>query len=101
MWSKIKTAFSIIGAVLSIVLFTVLLFVLRRGKTDGRRSGADSDRDRRIEEGIGECEERADSVSERLDRAEDSVGRCEEHLRRAEDILRNAIRRSREEGAES
>ena len=101
MFNKIKTVFSIIGAVLSIVLFTVLLFVLRRGKIDGRKSGADSDRYRRIEEGIGKCEERADSVSERLDRAEDSVGKCEEHLRRAEDILRNAIRRSREREAET
>lgn len=101
MLSKIKTVFSIIGAVLSIVLFTVILFLLRRSNTDGRRSGDDSERNQRVEEGIGKCEERADSVSERLDRAEDSVGKCEEHLRRAEDILRNAIRRSREEGAES
>lgn len=75
MLSKIKTVFSIIGAVLSIVLFTVILFLLRRGKTDGRRSGDDSERNQRIEEGIG---------------------RCEEHLQRAEDILRNAIKRSRE-----
>ena len=101
MWQKIKTAFSIIGAVLSVILFTILLFVLRRGKADGRGSPGDSERDTRIKDGIGECEERADSVSERLDRAEDSVGRCEEHLRRAEDILRNAIRRSREEESES
>ena len=75
MLSKIKTAFSIIGAVLSIVLFTVILFLLRRGKADGRRSGDDSERNQRIEEGIG---------------------RCEEHLQRAEDILRKAIKRSRE-----
>ena len=75
MFNKIKTAFSIIGAVLSIVLFTVILFLLRRGKTDGRRNGDDSERNQRIEEGIG---------------------RCEEHLQRAEDILRNAIKRSRE-----
>ena len=75
MWAKIKTAFSIIGAVLSIVLFTVILFLLRRGKADGRRSGDDSERNQRIEEGIG---------------------KCEEHLQRADDILRNAIKRSRE-----
>lgn len=75
MWGKIKTAFSIIGAVLSIVLFTVILFLLRRGKADGRRSGDDSERNQRIKEGIG---------------------KCEEHLQRADDILRNAIKRSRE-----
>ena len=96
MWSKIKTAFSIIGAVLSIVLFTVILFLLRRGKTDGRRNGDDSERNQRIEEGIGRCEERTESVSEGLGRAKDGIGRCEEHLQRAEDILRNAIKRSRE-----
>ena len=96
MWGKIKTAFSIIGAVLSIVLFTVILFLLRRGKTDGRRNGDDSERNQRIEEGIGKCEERTESVSEGLDRAKDGIGRCEEHLQRAEDILRNAIKRSRE-----
>lgn len=96
MWGKIKTAFSIIGAVLSTVLFTVILFLLRRGKTDGRRNGDDSERNQRIEEGIGRCEERTESVSEGLGRAKDGIGRCEEHLQRAEDILRNAIKRSRE-----
>ena len=96
MLSKIKTAFSIIGAVLSVVLFTIILFLLRRGKTDGRRNGDDSERNQRIEEGIGRCEERTESVSEGLDRAKDGIGRCEEHLQRAEDILRNAIKRSRE-----
>ena len=96
MWDKIKTVFSIIGAVLSFVLFTVILFLLRRGKADGRRSEDDSERNQRIEEGIGKCEERAESVSEGLDRAKDGIGRCEEHLQRAEDILRNAIKRSRE-----
>lgn len=96
MLQKIKTVFSIIGAVLSIVLFTVILFLLRRSKTDRQRSGDDSERNQRIEEGIGRCEERTDSVSEGLDRAKDGIGRCEEHLQRAEDILRNAIKRSRE-----
>ena len=91
MFNKIKTAFSIIGAVLSVVLFTVILFLLRRG-----RNRDDSERNQRIEEGIGRCEEQAESVSEGLDRAKDGIGRCEEHLQRAEDILRNAIKRSRE-----
>ena len=96
MWQKIKTVFSIIGAVLSIVIFTTILFLLRRSKTDKRRNGDDSERNQRIEEGIGKCEERTDSVSEGLNRAKDGIGRCEEHLQRAEDILRNAIKRSRE-----
>ena len=97
MWKKIKNIFSIIGAFLSVILFTVLLFVLRRGKTDRRGSESSDDRDTRIQDGIGECEERADRIEERIERAESSAGRCEEHLQRAEDILREAIRRSREE----
>lgn len=87
MLSKIKTVFSIIGAFLTVLFFTVLLFLLRRGKADRTGSTADSDRDRRIKEGIGNCE--------------DGIERCEEHLRRAEDILREAIERSRKEGNNS
>ena len=96
MWTKIKTAFSVIGAVLSIALFTVLLFLLRRSQTNRRGSGDDSERNQRVEEGIGKCEERAATISEGIDRAKNRIGRCEEHLQRAEDILRNAIKRSRE-----
>ena len=89
MWSKIKTVFSIIGAVLTVLLLTVLLLVLRRGKAHGRGSADDSERDSRIQEGIDSCEERAGRI-------EEGIGRCEERLQRAEDILREAIRRSRE-----
>ena len=87
MLEKVKTIFSIIGAVLAVVLFTVILFLLRRSKTDGRGSSDDTERDTRIKEGIAECQ--------------DSVGRCEEHLQRAEDILRRAVKRSREEAGEA
>lgn len=83
MFEKIKTIFSIIGAVLSVVLITVLLFLLRRGKALRQGSRADSDRADRIEEGIGECTDR--------------IKRCEERLQGAENILREAIRRSREQ----
>jgi hypothetical protein len=80
---KIKVIFSIIGAVLSVVLLTILLFLLCRGKTHGQGSGADSYRADGIEEGIGECTDR--------------IRRCEERLQGAENILREAIRRSREQ----
>lgn len=83
MLKKIKAVFSIIGAVLSVVLITVFLFLLRRGKALRQGSGADSDRADRIEEGIGECTDR--------------IRRCEERLQEAENILREAIRRSREQ----
>ncbi len=76
MFEKIKTIFSIIGAVLTVILLTVILFLLRRSKALGQGGGADSDRADGIEERIGECEER---------------------LQGAENILREAIRRSREQ----
>ena len=101
MWKKIKNIFSVIGACLSVVLFTVLLFVLRRGKTDGRGSKPADERDTRIQDGIGECEERTDRIEERIERAESSAGRCEEHLQRAEEILREAINRARKEREKS
>ena len=83
MWNKVKTIFSIIGAVLSVALFTFLLFLLRRGKTDRQGSSGTSDADRRVEEGIGNCE--------------DGIKQCEEHLQRAEEILREAIERGEKE----
>lgn len=97
MWEKIKSALGVAGAVLSVILFTVLLFVLRRGKADGRRSEPVDERDTRIQEGIADSEKRAERIEEGIGRAEDAVGRCEEHLQRAEDILRRAIERSRQE----
>lgn len=87
MWQKIKNIFCIVMSFLSILLFTVMLFLLRRGKTDGQGSRGDSERDSRIQEGIGRCQ--------------DGTARCEEHLRRAEEILRNAINRSKGEEPDS
>ena len=101
MWEKIKKVISVAGAVLSVLLFTVLLFVLRRGKTDGRGSDTADERDTRIQEGIADSEERAERVEERIDSAGDAITRCEEHLQRAEDILRGAIERSRKEESKS
>lgn len=100
MGQRLKTIFLIISSSLSVVLFTVLLFALRRGKTNGRGSESDYERNRRIEEGIGKCEAGVDSITERLGGAQDSVTKCEERLRRAENILREAISRSSNERTE-
>lgn len=94
MWEKVKKIFSIVGAVLSIVLFTILLFLFRRGSSDGQGSDGADERDRRIEEGL-------DGAEESIKRSRDTAERCEEHLRRAEGILRNAINRSQKEQRES
>lgn len=75
MWEKLKSIFSIVGAVLTVVLFTVILFLLRRRDTYLRRNARDSERNREIE---------------------NRITRSEDHLLRAEEILRNAITRSRE-----
>lgn len=83
MWEKIKKVFAIIGAVLSVVLFTVILFLLRRRSSDGQGSSGIDERDTRIKEG--------------LDGASDTARRCEERLRRAEEILRGAIERGEKE----
>ena len=87
MWEKIKKIFAIIGAVLSVVLFTVILFLLRRRNSDGCGSERTDELDTRIQGG--------------LDGATDTARRCEERLQRAEDILRNAIKRSEEKGERS
>ena len=93
MLSKIKTVLSVIGAVLSVILFTIVLLLLRRGKADGRGSTANAERDSRIKE-------RLEGASGEIAECRSTVERCEEHLQRAEDILRNAIKRSREETGE-
>lgn len=82
MWEKFKSVFSIVGAVLTVVLFTVILFLLRRRNTYLRRNTGDPERDRAIENRIRECEE--------------GIARGESHLLRAEEILRNAVARSGE-----
>lgn len=99
MWEKVKNIFSIIGAVLSVVLFTVLLFLLRRGSSDGRRSTTDTERTFTIQDGIAESERRNNNIerecTERSTRAEERIAECERHIQRAESILRGAIERSR------
>ena len=104
MWNKIKTIFSIIGAVLSTVFFTVTLFLLRRSSSDRQRSTGDVERDRRIKDGLESSQGRTDTIERestecegRISNAENGIGRCEEHLRRADEILRGAIDRSRKE----
>lgn len=97
MWNKIKKAFAIIGAVLTVVGCTFFLVFLRRRDSDRYRSNGADERDTRIQEGIADSEKRAERIEEGIGRAEDAVGRCEERLQRAEDILRRAIERSRQE----
>lgn len=101
MWEKIKGILAIIGACITVVCCTIILFLLRRSKADGRRSREADERDTRIKEGIESSEDRAERIKEGITRAEDGIGRCEEHLQRAEDILRGAINRSREKREDS
>lgn len=101
MWEKIKGILAVIGAVLTVIACTFFLVFLRRRDSDGYGSTGDDERDSAIQEGIADCEGRAERVEERLDSAGDAVARCEEHLQRAEDILRNAINRSKKEKSES
>lgn len=101
MWEKIKGVLAVIGACITVIACTFVLVFLRRRDSDGRGSDPASSGDTAVEDGIGECEERADRIEERIERAESSAGRCEEHLHRAEAIIREAIRRSQEERKKS
>ena len=83
MYEKIKKVFTVIGAVITVVLCTVYLVFLRRRGSDGQGSSGIDERDSRIQEGLRECQSTAE--------------RCEEHLRRAEEILRGAIERREKE----
>ena len=80
---KIKKAFAVIGAVLTVFVCTFFLVFLRRRGSDGQGSSGIDERDTRIKEG--------------LDGASDTAKRCEERLRRAEEILRGAIERGEKE----
>jgi hypothetical protein len=80
---KIKKAFAVIGAVLTVIVCTLFLVFLRRRDSDGQGSSGIDERDSRIQEG--------------LDGASDTAKRCEERLRRAEEILRGAIERGEKE----
>ena len=90
MLSKIKKAFTVIGAVLVVVGCTFYLVFLRRRDSDGQGSSGIDERDSAIKEGLGNAEE---SIRDSRNTAE----RCEEHLRRAEEILRGAIERGEKE----
>jgi hypothetical protein len=80
---KIKKAFAVIGAVLTVIVCTFFLVFLRRRSSDGQGSSGIDERDSRIQEG--------------LDGASDTAKRCEERLQRAEEILRGAIERGEKE----
>ena len=90
MWEKIKKAFAVIGAVITVIACTFYLVFLRRRGSDGQGSSGIDERDTRIQEGLGNAEE---SIRNSRNTAE----RCEEHLRRAEEILRGAIERGEKE----
>lgn len=101
MLKKIKNVLIIIGSALLVFILTVYCVLMCGGKANRRRSERDNERDSAIQGGIGETEERAERIEEGISRAEEGISSCEEHLLRAEEILRNAIKRSRGEGAES
>lgn len=83
MWDKIKKAFAVIGAVLTVIVCTFFLIFLRRRDSDRPGSSGIDERDTRIQEGFNGASATAE--------------RCEEHLRRAEEILRGAIERGEKE----
>jgi hypothetical protein len=87
---KIKKAFAVIGAVLTVIVCTFFLVFLRRRSSDGQGSSGIDERDSRIQEGL-------DGASESIDRSRDTAKRCEERLQRAEEILRGAIERGEKE----
>lgn len=87
---KVKKVFAVIGAVLTVIVCTFFLVFLRRGSSDGQGSSGIDERDSRIQEGL-------DGAEESIKRSRDTAERCEEHLRRAEEILRNAVKRGKEE----
>ena len=100
MWKKVKDILIIIGSSVAVFGLTLAYFLISGRNPDRRRSRESDERDTAIQNGITDCEGRAERVEERIERAEDAVGRCEEHLQRAEDILRRAVERSRQ-GKES
>lgn len=97
MWNKIKTVLAAIGACIGSVCAALFL----KGRSDGRGSRGNDERDRRIEEGIDRTEgniEEADRIAGELSGTiEERTGNCEERLSRAEEILRGAIKRGEKE----
>ena len=97
MWNKIKTTLAVIGACISSVC--VVLFL--KGRSDGRRSEGNDERNRKIQEGIDRTEgniAEADRIAGELSGTiEERTRNCEKHLSRAEEILREAIKRGEKE----
>lgn len=97
MWNKIKTVLAVIGACISSVCVALFL----KGRSDGRGSTGNDERDRRIQEGIDRTEgniAEADRIAGELSGTiEERTRNCEEHLSRAEEILRGAIKRGEKE----
>lgn len=94
---KIKKAFAIIGAVLTVVGCTFFLVFLRRRDSDGFGSSGINERDTRITEGLDGAEGKIADSRDELRECRDTAERCEERLRRAEEILRGAIERGEKE----
>lgn len=94
---KIKKAFAIIGAVLTVVGCTFFLVFLRRRDSDGQGSGGIDERNQRIKEGLDGAEGKIADSRDELRECRDTAERCEERLRRAEEILRGAIERGEKE----
>lgn len=97
MWNKIKTALAVIGACISSVCVALFL----KGRSDGRGSEGNDERDRRIQEGIDRTEGSITEADRIAGELSGTIGErtrdCEEHLSRAEEILRGAIKRGEKE----
>lgn len=89
MWNKIKTIFSIIGAVLTVIFLSVIPVLLCRKESQTDGSGSN-----RIDESAGR-------IREGLDRSEERVADSQERIRRAKEILRKAIERAGKEEQEA
>lgn len=96
MWEKIKNICTIIVSFLAVILLSVFTFLFCKRSSNRTGSTDNTVRDRRITEGIGESQERTESVQGNIKRAEESIRRSEQGLQRAKTILRDAIRRSKE-----
>lgn len=99
MWNKIKNAFSIIGAFLTVVILTCIAMLICREKrdTDTGRSTGTNETDRRIREGLAGCQERLQRAREGLDGSTERIAGCQERLQRAKEILRGAVERTEKE----
>lgn len=94
---KIKKAFAVIGAVLTVIACTFYLVFLRRRDADGLGSDGADERDTRITEGLSGAEGKIAESRDELGECRTTAERCEERLRRAEEILRGAIERGEKE----